>query len=225
MKHYLVTRFIYPENYRHMKERIEMFNKYTLPSVKAQNNKNFAWVIIGRPEIDLTGIDHVFIDAASYHKKDIVHALRKFILTQITANEIVITSRLDNDDILLPNFTMNVQFLTRAELPPFLIEFKGFWLDLRVNKFYTNTRYRDKVTSPFLSLVEQSGPHMDLTDIKTVYYDNHANMSRHFPVVRNRNNGWVQIIHKNNLLMNRIKPGNLEGTEINMNDFPYKIGE
>lgn len=219
MKHFLITRFIYPDDYPYMGERIELFNRCTLPSVQSQTCKNFTWIILGHPEIDLADIPHVFLDCKSHYKKDVVSALLKYIKTiEREDDELIITSRVDNDDIILPNFIKNVQSLANKKSDPFIIEFRGFWWDQRVGEMLKSTRYINGITSPFLSLVERG------KNIKSVYFDNHGTMSKHFPVMKNENFGWIQTIHKHNLLMNKIKPGEFEGSKINNNQFKFLFG-
>lgn len=213
-KHFIIIRFNYAPDYKYLPERIKLFKQFTLPSLQHQTNKNFHLLILGRPEIEID-IPHTFLDWDETDKNHYVKCVVDFLKENATMDEIVITSRIDNDDMYLPNYVETVQKIAETENVkfPYLIELKGYWLDLRERKLYTNERYRKNLTSPFLSMVERGTYH-------TVFHSNHSKMGRKFMVVSNdydpegRNYGWIQIIHKTNQLMNKIPVGQLEGKEV-----------
>jgi hypothetical protein len=43
-QHYIFTRFKYPLEYQHIKERVDIFKKYTAPSVINQTEGEFKWI-------------------------------------------------------------------------------------------------------------------------------------------------------------------------------------
>jgi len=55
LKHFLITRFNYADDYEHLEQRIELFRRYTMPSIYAQTIKNFEWLIIGQPSFEIPG--------------------------------------------------------------------------------------------------------------------------------------------------------------------------
>lgn len=226
IKHYIITRFNYPVDYPHYLERIDHFYKYTVQSLLNQVNKNFTYIILSDtlPEFEpLKKLNYKMISFKTKSKvKDYdINSVNSFIKEDTTAEDIIITTRLDNDDVLLPKFTRNIQVIARHQTIPVLIELKGYWLDLRYfeKKFYRNERYNEKLISPFLSVVERSNKFF-----KTAYYTKHSEMWKHFNVVSSSCDGWIQILHNTNQLMNKLKIDQL-GKEVNRNKFQSYLYE
>lgn len=209
MKHFIITRFNYAPDYKYLPERIKLFEQYTLPSLQKQTNKNFMLVVLGKPDIRIEGIQHIFLEWKENEGGHYVKPLVDFLKDCSTKDGIILTSRVDNDDMYLPNYVETVQKIAETENVrlPYLIEQKGYWYDKRVEKYYTNERYRANLTSPFLSMVEKG-------TYNTVFLANHSKMGKRFPVIFSENYGWIQIIHKTNQLMNKIPVGQLEGKEV-----------
>ena len=126
--HYLVTRFNVPvENWSRdktgqptldggwMKHRLDLFNKYCVPTIEGQTEKIFRWIIYC--DVNTFTADKVRIEDAvrmfpgsevrtvSDHG-EMLADLRKLISNQLAPY--VITTRLDNDDGLGSNFIKNV---------------------------------------------------------------------------------------------------------------------
>ncbi len=198
MKHFIVTRFGYQDDYEYLEERIAIFNRFTLPSIKAQTNKNFEWLLLG---------DRLFdIPEARWFGNQPDTQLRpgnlndtylNYIKTVANKEDLVLMTRFDNDDILLPSFVEDVQKLAKQHG---IIDFRGYRLDLSKagprwnNRFYNDTTYSETFTSPMITLVQ--------TRVRqTVYQRNHALMARFFPVTFVEKPNWVQVIHDTNWLM------------------------
>jgi len=129
-EHYLITRFNLKNpkwkftknnelllNDQWMDERIALFAHFCLPSVVAQTNKNFKWLLYfdndtsekHRAQISQLLQPHFFIEA---HYIDgmpmLVESIRQYIATHVKT-EYLITSRIDNDDSISKYFIETIQ--------------------------------------------------------------------------------------------------------------------
>jgi len=119
LKHFIITRFnlsVSDKNW--MNYRMEIFTKYCLPSVLNQSNKNFIWLICLDTDTD-TDFKTFFLNL---HKKynfivplfingmqdfDVMH--KHHIINHIQDADYVVTSRLDNDDIIHKDYIKRIQ--------------------------------------------------------------------------------------------------------------------
>ena len=195
MKHFIITRFNYKPDYPHLADRLGLFFQFTLPSIKAQTNQNFEWLILqDYPPVAVMGA--TYLPPGEYDKtKTFLRGEYIDYMKEETKDEdLVLMTRLDNDDILMPTYVEDMQ---KAVTEVGLYEFKGYRLDLRTNKFYKDAWYNRKLTSPFLTLAQ------DPKKFKTVYCTNHSKMWKHFDLTILPHRNWVQIIHDSNWLLNR----------------------
>jgi hypothetical protein len=193
MKHFLITRFNYPLDYEHMEQRLWVFNKFTRPSIEAQTSKNFEWLFLGHPPLDIQieGVAHSFHEV----NKGIMGVGYLQYIKESTRNEdLVLMTRMDNDDMLMPTYVADMQ---KEATKPELYEFKGYRLDLRNGAFYIDTRHRANVTSPFVTLAQEP------KDLKSVYSHNHGHMWQFFKLNILEKRNWVQIIHDTNWVLNK----------------------
>ena len=197
-KHFLITRFNYPVRYKHLKERIRLFNQFTLPSIKAQTSQNFEWLILGNPPIDLPENGR-FIKSQNVIEKGITGRgpcpYMAYIKAATKDVDLILMTRLDNDDILMPTYMEDMYAL--ADRAGHVYEFKGYRLDLRNGTFYIDTRHRANVTSPFITVA--STP----SNLKSVYSHNHGHMWKYFDLIIDPKINWVQVIHNTNWVLNR----------------------
>jgi len=221
IKHFIITRHNYPKNYPYLRERMQMM-RIAAAFLNLSTNKNFVWIIQSNNEI---------IDYPEFHElaengmlkqvgfnnqskvKDIdidtiIDFITKKIENPIRPGDKLITSRVDDDDILLPNYVKDVQQIAMNCDIDTIIDLKGYWLDKREEpiKYYYNHRYSFDRTSPFISLVENLE---EGKPIRTAYYIHHAKMGKHFNVFESPNHSWIQVLHKYNQKMNKLKPQEL----------------
>ena len=201
IKHYIITRFNYSKDYEHLEERIAIFKSFTMPSIKAQTNQNFEWLILGKQLVDVPG--------ARWFAEQPDEPLRPGRMNTIYLDYIkrangagyrVLMTRFDNDDVLLPSFVEDVQKIGK-DMSFGLIDFRGYRLDLTKargprwqNRFYKDIVYNETFTSPMITLVQTRVR-------KTIYKCNHAKMAGFFPVTYVEKPNWVQIVHGSNWLM------------------------
>lgn len=125
IEHYIITRFNMPwvreEAHKtkgldpdYLRERFEIFDSYTVPSVNSQTNKNFKWLVIFDSRTPkeflekiesyryLTFYEPLFVEPG-FSLKEYIDELIKASSGQF------VSSRLDNDDAILPDFVETIQ--------------------------------------------------------------------------------------------------------------------
>jgi len=198
MKHFIVTRFGYQENYEHLEERIAVFKQFTLPSIEAQTNQNFEWLFLGEKLFDIPGArwfgDQPDDQLRAGHLNE---SYMDYIREVAEKENLTLMTRFDNDDILLPTFVEDVQRIGKVHG---IVDFRGYRLDISLtygprwqNRFYQDILYHKGFTSPMITLVQNRIR-------ETIYRRNHALMARFFPVTYVEKPNWVQVVHKNNWL-------------------------
>lgn len=178
--HFVITRFYYPEISDSLfKKRLNLFHRFTVPSIIGQTNQNFKWLICSNFSSKQLGVEHlpnVFI----------IKNLTDFL--KITDNPYVVTSRLDNDDGVSLDWIQLIQDKTKqANQFPYFIDFNGVVLCDKTGSVWEKKR---KLPSPFLSCIEET------KNALGVYQDNHCrikNVKKESEVVS------FQVVHENNL--------------------------
>lgn len=184
-KHVVITRFNYDDR-EARDERMKIFKKHTLPNMQRQSCKDFTWVFFSKEELDIDFENKKFFTLTSY--KQWKEELKK-------EYEYIIETRLDNDDMVSPNYIESIQLNFMEHT--FVIEFQGYRYDKRNDTFYEDRFYNRNMTSPFLSLVSK------LSEDRYVFEYDHNQMGSKFPLKLVFNRMWVQIIHESNKLMNK----------------------
>ena len=222
MKHFLVTEWnVDMTDMKWLTERQKLFEKITFPSVMAQTNKNFEWILVSdihtpdafkkvlesypatvfyydwarhdweSPEWAGSGTKGKIMQR-SIDLEYISKPLREFIGKQKT--DYVITSRLDNDDGIAVDHIDKIQRFAKKH-------WNGdrFWLNLtRGLKYCDGFVYPvNSSASPFVSFVEP--PNGLLTTYQVCHTE--ARESRFLLIqVREGEPTWLQVIHGDNLL-------------------------
>ncbi len=222
MKHYLITEWnVDMVDMEWLTARQKLFEKITLPSVMAQSNVSFEWILVSdsrtpdefksvlnsypatvfyydwgnhdweSPEYNGSGTKGGVMQR-SIDLEYIAKPLQEFIGEQDT--DYVITSRLDNDDGISTDHIDKIQKVAKQH-------WKGdrFWLNLvRGLKYCDGYVYPvNSAASPFISFVEP--PHK----LKTTYQVCHTEAKTSgYPMVQIRQGAptWLQVIHGANLL-------------------------
>lgn len=144
------------------KHRFEIFQKFTLPSFKNQNNQNFVWLIffdintdpkykkiISTIQKEYPKFTPVFIDNFDQMQPWIID----FIKTKKEQFQFVITSDIDNDDLLHKKFTETVQQFFKP-VHDLVIDVRT-GIQLQLNEKKTDAYFVNMAASPFVSLVEE----------------------------------------------------------------------
>lgn len=230
---YIISRFnIYIPHFREMagltdenyvawcKERVELFRKYTLPSVLNQDFKGYKWLIWFDTELNshISELiaelkDHSRVvplfhnNRASGGGGSFTDAVRKHI-TETTPGDTdyVCTTRLDTDDAISKTFMGElhsaISKATRAETPSETFAFNfPFGAQLAGNCVYS---YMYEF-SPFVSVVCKFGKEKK---VATAFDFPHYDLGKHMPVhqVIKQLPQWLQIIHAGNAA-NTLKEG------------------
>jgi hypothetical protein len=209
VKHYVVTRNSYPEGYPGLEQRAELLRTYVVPSLRNQLCRDFTWVVTGRSgleDVDLSGLDTIVLDhpaPADFNSTTyMVQQLVSELAADLPRNEVVITTRLDNDDMLLPHYVEDVQSWADVGRRPLLVDGPGFRVDTRFGVVYRDVHHQPAgVPSPFISLIERTACRG--CRLRTAYYDQHTRMHRHFGTTDLERPSWVQLIHSSNMVMSR----------------------
>ncbi len=187
-----------------LKDRFEIFQQYCLPSFINQSNRNFVWLvffdketpdkylkIIADIQQKCVNFHPVFVQDFEEMSQKLVQMIPDFYLPE---TKFVISSDIDNDDLLHQDFVENVQKLFRP-IHNLVIDLRrGLQLTRTsvstafVNEFYT-------IANPFVSIVENK------SDVKTVIKEKHPTY-RNYPdyVFYDEKPMFIQFIHANNLV-------------------------
>lgn len=194
--HYIVTRFncyspkeLIKDNsedmvsHEWMLHRFKLFSTFTVPSVRNQRGK-FTWILRFHPNTDemwlslcmdiCKGIS-IIIDKSEEWKKLIGNEV-----------EYVITSRLDNDDILGPNYIEMIQEAFRGRREMVLWE-NGLNIS-KQGEYIIN-----QLSNPFLSLIEPRNGMVGCFNKK------HLDMIKHESYVVLDGMEWCQVVHSMNV--------------------------
>ncbi len=186
-----------------LEDRFFLFEKYCLPSVLNQANKRFDWFVyfdISTPEIFFPRIEEISKNDERIHCifingiEDLENSFKSSIeKTLRTDCKWIITSRLDNDDILHNQFIQKIQdcFIPKHITVVDLRE--GFQLNIQTKK--AEIRKANNPFNPFVSLIENS------TDYKTVLSKLHSEWAYAESIVIGESMVlWIELIHKKNKL-------------------------
>ncbi len=211
--HFIITRFnvnIYPIDFPERLEdtwlslRFELFQKYCFPTVRAQQNQDFTWLVLFDEQTPayFLGLIKAFaryrnfvpVYCGSY--ETIMPAVADRMQTMAPDAEWFVTTRLDNDDALSVGFVHCLHEVVGAmaedDLKPSDTLYINFpnGLQLFEGDFYD---FRD-VTNAFVSLVERrENPH-------TVFWVDHPAIHDVAPVVQAETDPlWLQNIHDINV--------------------------
>ena len=213
-KHFLLTRFnlrfdtwettvkgakVLSEEW--LEDRFQLFETYCLPSVKNQVNQNFTWLIfydINTPESfksritrlarEYANMQPVFIASGKEFRQSIIATLKASITDQF---QFIITSRIDNDDLIHKDFIQTVQRLFEPIHNHVIVPRIGYQLIVDKGKCEV-LKFKDNF-NPFISLIESA------SDIQSVFSKDHREWKSAASVTNYEDTRlWMALIHKNN---------------------------
>ena len=194
MKHFLITRFnlnygdVFPYSEAWMAHRMDLFARFCLPSVQRQESQDFRWLVYFDrrctaahrarldPLFDDPRFEAIHIDAPAEMISD--------IRARADFTPVLLTTRLDNDDLVHPAFVGTVQacaqrLIGSAEPLPAVIDAPVLtWWEEGAARAQ---RLHSKIISPFASVLEMQGPqgwetgHWG-TGPRTVFIARHENL-------------------------------------------------
>jgi hypothetical protein len=214
-QHFLLTRFNVRVNYdsertginpNWLSHRFELFEQFCYPSVRAQTNLNFQWLVYfdsETPPIFKERIDRyaewenflpIYLEAEF---SDQINQEKVFALIQ-EKTEYLITTRMDNDDAVCTSFIQCIQDNFEAREFEFISFVNGYVLD--TGKLYA-FKY---VNNPFTSLVERIKS-TSVNEIRTILCGEHSQLSALGNIKQiETDSTWLQVVHGKNV-SNRIR--------------------
>lgn len=193
-----------------LRHRVELFRKYCYPSVVGQSNRNFIWLLTCDPETPTEFTDIL----SKFRSEDVIfrglfgeeRCAEDIIRSIADGVDILITSRVDNDDALHVNYVEQLQTRLLKEFlivdaNPWLINMrKGYVLDTLKNKLYA----REMHNCPFHSMFQwykEGVPLYRLMDHSTLHLKHTTKQDDTL--------GWLQVIHDRNTC-NHVQSGDKE---------------
>ena len=221
MKHFLVTRFnLKTEDWKFavdgsevltdewLKNRWQLFETFCLPSVINQSNNNFIWTVffdtqtdeyykkkINELSLTFSNFKPIYIDSMNLFQSK----LKEFIHDNCDDNDKqIITTRLDNDDIIHESFISRIQSLASKAKDNTVIDLrKGYQMQLK--KTYL-LKEISLAFNPFISVVENSN------NFETIITKQHLEWKKNTTIISDDQSFlWVQIIHSKNKLNTILK--------------------
>ncbi len=213
--HYLITRFNVPVNNWNkdkagnpvldsawMRNRLELFKTYCVPTLAHQTEKNFVWLIYCDKMTDQNYLDeiNILISSAHFARIKLVADFDHLLLdlkTSIAKVETpyVITSRLDNDDGIGPDFIADIQ-RHFVEQDKRIINFtKGVLYDCHRSVL---TEIRDSQRNHYGSLIEKIEQDKELITV-VGYPHGRPPAGSSIDNVETRF-AWLKVIHERNMV-------------------------
>lgn len=204
-------------------DRIDIFDKYCLPSFKIQTNKNFSWIVffdVNTPDFYKKRIKEIQKELPNFRPYFVNdHDEKKVRLLEIIPeylgnSEFLITTDVDNDDILHQEYIETIQSLYKP-IDNLVIDLRrGLQLTRKAANEAFITEYYS-AANPFVSLVEHA------KDFKTVtHYFHHKYRDFKDITVFDQKALYIQFIHQNNLMNETFN--NKRFSKINFNEYGIK---
>lgn len=201
--HLLLTRFSVrwdegasPPEDEWLRERVAIFRRYTLPSVLRQSQPPDAWILLCSPapqwlrdEFAAMQKEAAWIrpvETDEHFSPELARDVVKDALSP--AADRVLTTRIDNDDVIAEDYLAAVRAEAGDDYEGFINFTKG--LQLADRKLY----WRSDPSNPFISLAEPVG------ELRTVFVDWHVHLDKHGPVRQvSTRPMWIQVVHGSNI--------------------------
>lgn len=249
LAHFILTRFNLkrnaelPENW--LERRIELFERYCLPSVAAQSREDFLWILLCEASTKDELSSHIekwcndyknlsprltMAWCNKFKSEKMGECVQPIIEehTKLLGASHILTSRLDNDDAYATHFIESLQrraleIIKRKQLPK-----GGVVLDfpegVRLHEKTGNLYLWNRPHNPFISLLR------DVKDkYKTIYSfpGGHGTVWKYIKVQKvNKDPVWMQVLHDQNIsnkLSGKEKPINKSVDWLSLY-FPWREG-
>jgi hypothetical protein len=215
IQHFLLTRFNVKVNYDSartgldptwLSHRFDLFERFCYPSVYAQTNSDFRWLVyfdsetpqVFKQKIDRCAEWENFIPI--YLETEFSDQINQEKISTLIhkKTEYLITTRIDNDDAVSKNFIQSIRDNFEEREFEFISFVNGYVLDS--GKLYS-FKY---VNNPFTSLVERIKP-TSTAEIRTILCGEHSQLSKlgHIKQIK-IDSVWLQVVHGKNV-SNRIR--------------------
>ncbi len=214
MKHLILTRFnvVMPGwkgqvnlNNDWLNTRFELFEEVCLPSVAMQTNQAFSWVVFFdsntpieyKSKIEaLTKVysfNPVYVDVFDLTK------IRPILFKQYGGETMLLTSRLDSDDVLSVSYVEETQAIASKLKDKSVINFDNGLILLSRNSKHALYEYQDK-SNPFTSLFESFD-----ANFSSILAISHTDLHQFAEVIHVSDRPmWLQLVHGGNV-SNRVR--------------------
>ena len=185
--------------------RLDLFEQYTLPSMRAQTCRHFRWLVFfdaETPEFARTRIAsyEAWTNFIACYVEESYRLVRTKVVSSIVEQHIqkndthLISTRLDNDDAVARTFIQQIQDQFQGQT----FEVLNFMNGLLLAK---NRLYHKQIRSgPFASLIEAGPP------FRTIWYQMHGLLGEVGEVREiDTRPAWVQVVHGRNV-SNQVLP-------------------
>lgn len=183
-----------------LRDRIELFEKFCLPSVRAQTNRNFHWIIYLDPESPIwlknrmndLNVPEIF---TLIYRSSVSEGERISDIKAVCGpfRRMLITTNLDNDDALATDFVERLQ-----ELPPDSSRNAVYFIDGVIRQGRRLYKNRDR-SNAFCSVRESWESPV------TCWADWHDRLGLVMPVTEIEGPpAWLQVVHSTNV-SNRVR--------------------
>jgi hypothetical protein len=176
-----------------LQHRLSLFESFCLPSVASQVNQAFRWLVfvdtltedavIKRLERSRAIRSFELCYCSAFHRK----FLRRLIREMTVECDLLITSRLDNDDILHPGYTFRILQNIQASVPHWINFDTGYKLD------NTGLYYCELRSNMFISLVEQFRVRDEAITVFATKHTEAASLAHIHHVTEGEH--WIQVVH------------------------------
>ena len=212
MKHYIITRINVvqdclshkgrttrrmrdlQQNAEYLDHRIEMFNRFTVPSVQSQTDKNFEWLILIHP-----GTDPKY--KVAFNAGTLVEVIRDTeVIEKVRQDGWIATTNLDSDDALAYDFMSNLRAHAREQIG--VISFNsGYVYSCRSNQAVG----RRSTTNAYKTLIERG------EDPKTVCSYFHGSLPTTYPEKQIKSPPmWLQTVHGRNIDNHQVRHSKMD---------------
>ncbi|WP_260926817.1 putative rhamnosyl transferase [Novosphingobium sp. 9] len=227
MRHIILTRFNIASPGREsairnspgwLARRFELFERYCLPSVADQTDRQFDWLIYFDENTPQEFRDRIArAQEVMPFSPRFVGVSREGIAARDvsamvgTEEDIVLTTRLDNDDGIARDFVRRIQAAAHEHAPGTVLNFPH-GVAMRDGRLFTAT---DR-SNPFTSLIENGA-----APIKTIWSAQHHELATKWNLTQVESPPmWLQVVHGENVT-NRIKGRRLPAATI-LDDFTLR---
>ena len=181
--------------------RFDLFKAFCLKSMLNQSNKNFKWLIYFCENTDkkyIKEIENINNNKINIIPKFVIdmHDLYSNLVSHIAENinkktHYLITTRLDNDDLLGKEAIQGIQNRFNYQRYEFFNMNKGLMYD--INNRLLFEKYQ--LSNPFISLFEKYSE-----NITTVWCGEHGKLFEQGKIINDSSDyQWMQIVHSRNL--------------------------
>lgn len=229
-KHIIITRFsIFAKawnkkidnNDEYLRYRLNLFYKFCMPSIQSQSSRNFIWfVLFGGDTTEWLCMlahkwerDNIMKPIYIPRGKDAIQPIKDWINANMRQGEVIISTRLDNDDGLAVDYVHNVQ-----KYIPDAIQCFEEWKNKKLSGYYYVEPVRGQQVvvhsddakewtfhpayskfNPFISMIEPFS-----TNPLLIHWRQHNKLFTRGSIVRQIDSiMWLQVIHGRNLINRR----------------------